>query len=448
MSGEDELVLELSRRGVRYLAVTWVNHTGSTLVKTVSLPHMEGAAARALGLSPVSDAFTATGGIDPEQSLARPDGDLRLVPDLGQVAILDETLGWAWAPGDRRERTGAAYSADQRSFCRRQLEALAGAGLVMRAGFELEWVVGQETPDGTFRPAVLGSPYGADRLVDGLDYVSAVAEALDRASVAWLQVHPEYGPAQFEVSLPPADPLTAADQVVLAKLVIQRATSKLGLRCSFSPVVELGTVGNGGHMHLSLEQGGVPVLSGGDGPGGLRPAGQAVVAGLLHHLPGLVPLGCALGVSYLRLVPETWSAPFVAWGIENREAALRLVPSAVDGAPATLEYKTADLSANPYLLVGGIAAAIVESIATGRPLPAPVVGDPGQLPQPPDRVPVNVSQAAEALAASELLRDAMGERLHDTLVESRQAEARRVASLTPEQSVASTRWWPFGEDPA
>ena len=44
------------------------------------------------------------------------------------------------------------------------------------------------------------------------------------------------------------------------------------------------------------------------------------------------------------------------WGIENREAALRLIPTAADGAAAHLELKVVDLAANPYLLLAAVQA--------------------------------------------------------------------------------------------
>ena len=318
----------------------------------------------------------------------------------------------------------------------------------MTAGFEIEWVVGcpgQGPGPHPFVPALLGGPYGADRLIDGLDYFTAVAEGLDQAGLAWHQLHPEYGPAQLELSLAPASPLAAADALVLARLVIQRVSRRLGLCCSFSPVVAPGLVGNGGHLHFSLEQQGQPLFGPGPGPGGLTPAGETVVAGLLHHLPALMPLACALAVSYRRLVPGTWSAPYAAWGIENREAALRLVPAAPDGVPPHLELKIADLSANPYLLVGAVAAVVREALATPRSLAPPVEGDPSRHPQPPQRLPQDLQAATAAFQASGLLRLAMGDLLHRTLVEARQAELRRSAELSPEDLIASTRWWPLGD---
>lgn len=87
----------LHEQGFRRLPVTFVNHIGLSLVKAVPMERAAVAAEQGLGFSPVSDAFGATGGIDPLQSLAVPDGDLRLKPDLASLAVLDRDLDWAWA---------------------------------------------------------------------------------------------------------------------------------------------------------------------------------------------------------------------------------------------------------------------------------------------------------------------------------------------------------------
>ena len=79
------------------------------------------------------------------------------------------------------------------------------------------------------------------------------------------QVHAEYGADQFEVSLPPADPVTTADRTVLARLLIGRAAARHGLGVSFSPVPFAGGAGNGAHLHLSLADADGPLLSGGPG---------------------------------------------------------------------------------------------------------------------------------------------------------------------------------------
>ena len=59
-------------------------------------------------------------------------------------------------------------------------------------------------------------------------------------------------------------------------------------------------------------------------------------AGVLAHLPGLLAIAAPSVASYLRLVPSYWAAPFQVWGVENREAALRLIVP--PGNPAPTRY--------------------------------------------------------------------------------------------------------------
>jgi glutamine synthetase len=439
------LAASLAELGVRRLAITWVNHAGAPLVKVVPLRAFDAAVELGVGFSPVSDAFRSDGAIDPAHRLARPDGDLRLRADATAVAPLEPCNGWGWAPGVRWDRsTGLPYPGDQRHFCRSQQERLEAAGVELLAGFEQEWLVASPQGDGSPAPAIPGGPYGADRLIEGLDYASALLDALDAAALPWLQFHPEYGGGQFELSLAPGTALEAADRLVRARLVIQRVTRRFGWRCSFSPRPCLERVGNGAHLHLSLRRDGIPLLQGGEGPAGLTTAGAAVLAALLEELPALLALACPHEVSYRRLAPGSWSAPFQVWGVENREAALRLIPTAADGAMAHLELKVADPAANPYLLLGAVQAVLLDGLERQRSLPAAVSGDPSTLPaaQAP-RLPGGLAQAAGAFAASRLLRLAMGEALHDSLIDSQAAEVSRCAGLDDQQLAAGSCWWPL-----
>jgi glutamine synthetase len=71
-------------------------------------------------------------------------------------------------------------------------------------------------------------------------------------------------------------------------MVLSAAARRHGALASFSPKAEVDGFGSGAHHHLSLALGGQPLLSGGDGPHGMRPGGEAVIAGLVAALPELV----------------------------------------------------------------------------------------------------------------------------------------------------------------
>ncbi|MBO0836318.1 MAG: glutamine synthetase [Actinobacteria bacterium] len=424
------------------VVITFVDHSGAGRVKVVPLEALARAARFGVGYSPVIDAFTSDGGIDPASPLDRPDGDLRMVPDLDRLVVLRDPPGWAWAPGDRFSQDGAVYPNCQRTFARRQVAAAAATGLTAQMAFEVEWMVGQDSDE--FVPAFRGTGYGLSRLVASADYVRDVVDSLQAAGVTVEQIHPEYGPAQFEVSVAAEDPVSAADTCVLVKLVISAVTARHGLRASFAPAVLSDNVGNGGHLHASFWREGTNLLAGGTGRYGLTPPGESILAALLSSLPALLAIGAPTPASYLRLQPSRWAGAYQIWGHENREAALRLIaaqPS--DPAKANVEIKCFDLSANPYLLTGAIMAVALRAGSQPASLPPEVSGDPAAPGHPlagsAVRLPGSLADTVKALEANSDLRAALGEELLSTFVAARRA-AMKLAEDRPVHLLPDSRW--------
>src|SRR5687768_6769496 len=141
---------------------------------------------------------------------------------------------------------------------------------------------------------------------------------------------------------------------------------------------------------------------------------------MLDALPALCAVGAPSVASYLRLVPQRWAGPWQCWGLENREAALRLVTgtAGMRATAANAEVKCVDASANPYLVVGAVAAIATATAEEGRKLPDEICVDPAVLPpddQPP-HLPRGVADAIDYLEKDERLRSAFGEALFDAFV--------------------------------
>lgn len=378
-------------------------------------------------------------------TLGGPDGDLRHVPDLDRLVVLDAQPGWAWAPVDRLTQDGEVHPGCARGFARRQVEA--AADLRFRMGIEVEWAVSRGDDD-EFRAACTGPAYGMVRLLERSDYLRDVLVALQRQRLDVEQIHPEYSDGQYEVSVAATDPVTAADHSVLVRTTIRAVSARHGLRVSFAPSVVPAHVGNGGHVHLSVWRDRVNVLAGGSGPYGMTDEGAAVVAGVLGELPALLAVGAPTPASYLRLVPSHWAGVFAAWGHETRETALRLVTGSrgEEASRANLEVKCFDLAANPYLLVGSLVAAARHGVRTGAGLPADVAGDPASHDEAElaargvHRLPTSLGEALARFGESEVLRSALGERLSAAIETVRRGEIDRVAGATPEDVVAAYRW--------
>lgn len=431
----------LASQGVRAVALTWVDNAGVTRVKTIPVDRLASAAAWGVGMSSVHDVFCVDDSITTSQHIGGPVGDLRLHPDLDALTVLAAQPGWAWAPVDRWTQEGEPYPADQRLFARRMAQRARDAGLELRMAFEIEWYLARD--DGT--PASSGPAYGMTPIVELSDYGRDLLSALAAQGVAVEQFHPEYAPGQLEVSVAPADPVGAADLVVLVRETIRAITNRHGLRVSFAPVPVAGKVGNGMHLHFSAwspQEGNL--FAGGTGPHGMTARGESVLAGVLNRLPALLGVAAPSVASQLRLVPQRWAGTYQCWGRENREAALRFVTGVVGArdTAANAEIKCCDASANPYLVVGAVCLIAAESADAGWKLPPEVSTDPAALAgaQQPPRLPDSVSSAIDHLNGDAGLRAAMGDELLDAHVAVHRAEWELLGGRTAEEIVEAVRW--------
>jgi glutamine synthetase len=173
---------------------------------------------------------------------------------------------------------------------------------------------------------------------------------------------------QHEVELLLAPLPEAAEGVVLTQWVLRNLAHRDGMRCSFDPILRQGHAGSGLHFHLS------PLIDHQDRgrdlkAGGLLPPGQWLVAGLLQYGASLMAFGNRSSGSFIRLNQKKESPETVSWGMYDRKALIRLpvLATAPDGrliSAPTIEFRLPDGSAHPYLLLAGIAQAMVAGRST------------------------------------------------------------------------------------
>ena len=121
--------------------------------------------------------------------------------------------------GVRYQQDGTVHPQDQRSLAQAAVARLAEAGYAARMAFELEWAISTTEPE--FTPAATGPAYGFTRVIERSDYLRDLLIALDRQDVSVDQIHPEYGSAQYEISVAAEDPVGAADTSVLVRQTIR-----------------------------------------------------------------------------------------------------------------------------------------------------------------------------------------------------------------------------------
>jgi glutamine synthetase len=410
--------------GARYVLGTVVDSAGVIRGKQVTASRAGVFATSGLGASPSWTVFCADDALAFTPSIGVV-GDLRLRADLSAVADLGD--GLAWAPVNLVSQDGDLLPLDYRGAARRQVEAFDTRGITVRSAVEIEFVVFDAS--GNAVAGTGGPAYGARPLLELAPFVDEVHTAFARAGLAIEQFHAEYGPGQMELSLPPADPVRAADDNVLARVLLSHAARRFGLQVSFSPQPVLDAVGNGAHVHYSFTRDGVPLLSGGVGPSGLTDDGAAIVAGLVDGLPEAIGALAPSLLSPLRLQPQHWSGAFACWGLENREAAVRFC-AATAGNPhgANVEVKPVDASANPYVVQAALLGLALDGLARGLPLPPSVDVDPATLDDQAlteaRAIPIGRDQETgiDRLEASDRMAGILGAPLVEALVAVRRHE--------------------------
>jgi glutamine synthetase len=443
----EQLLFSLAEQGVSMVATTFVDNAGITRVKSVPLHGLPHLAAWGVGASASFDYFRFDDWLAAPPGGTAPVGDLRVIPDLRRLVALAAQPGWAWTPGDRYRQDGEPHERCNRLLLQRIVDHAAGDGLEIKAAIEIEWVV--SVGDGEdFVSAAVGPAYGMSRLVEVSDYARDLVDALSAQGITVQQFHPEYAAGQLELSVAAESPVDAADTSVLVRSTIRAVGRRYQYRTSFSPKVEAEGVGNGGHLHLSVWRDGQNLMTGGDERYGLTDVGAAFAAGILDRLPALLAIGAPSVASYLRLVPSEWAGAYACWGLENREAALRMITGSVGSSSwaANLEVKCLDLTANPYLLLAGLLAAGLDGIDRTAQLPEPIDVDPAAL-GPEElhrrgvrRLPTSLRQSTDALAADPVLCNALGSALVDSLVTVRKSEIELFADASPEDVLRAQRW--------
>jgi glutamine synthetase len=322
---------------------------------------------------------------------------------------------------------GQGWDACPRTFLKQAITDLAAEGFALVAAFEPEFTLGWLVP-------VDGAPDRLEPIDDSLcfsttgfgaahDYVIELTRALRAQGLDVEQYYPELGHGQQELSIRHAPALQAADRHVLYRETVRGVAWRQGLWASLAPKPIPDQAGNGAHLHASLWE-----LDADGRPGtrnvffdssdrhGLSTLAYHFIAGVLEHLPGLVALTCASVNSYRRLQPRSWSSAFTCYGMDNREAAIRIAsPLWGDEESSTnLEFKPCDSTGNPYLALGSFVYAGLDGIRRKLDPGEPTDVDPVILSDDERstcgirRLPDSLEAALDALAGDELLMDALG----------------------------------------
>jgi glutamine synthetase len=166
---------------------------------------------------------------------------------------------------------------------------------------------------------------------------------------------------EIELALRPLP--DAAEGVVLTQWVLRHLAHLHGMPCSFDPILRAGHAGSGMHFHFSPFKD-KKHLGGTDDSGTLSPQARWLIGGFVTMGGALMAFGNRSEDSFLRLSQGKEVPSSITWGRFNRHALVRIPIQAVseDGSavtPPTIEFRLADGSVQPYLLLAAAAQAMI-----------------------------------------------------------------------------------------
>jgi glutamine synthetase len=393
---------------------------------------------KGIGWTPTNSMITAHGPIAP--SPWGPYGDTVLAPDEAtriRVDFAGEATALHFMMADIRNLDGSPWSVCPRGFLKRMVTELAARHhLKIKAAFEHEFTLEgvDERPNAS---------YALDSFRRQGTFAELYLGALKEAKIELDTFMPEYGPKQYEITVGPAEGVTAADRAIAVREIGRSVAHRLGTRASFTPILRPGAVGNGVHVHFSLldATSNAPVNHDPQAPNEVSQKASAFIAGLLRLMPAITAVTAPSTISYLRLTPNRWSAAYNNFGRQDREAGVRICP-VFPGAGGDIsqqfhfEFRAADSAASPYLALGAILAAGVYGL--DQSLPQPKI-----CPRPPQdmkeeerkaldlvRLPQSLDEALDCLAEEDALRPLFGLELIDAYLAHKRFEASMMRDLS------------------
>jgi glutamine synthetase len=429
---------ELLPEGTLWVRFVFVDHAGIPKAKAVYKDGFAGRARAGVGLAKGVLALDPSGALHPESGLS-PVGECRLIPDLSTITPLPFAHGQAMVTCDMTEPDASTpWDGCPRSALKRVLGRLSERGYRTLASYEAEFYV--RNADGPLDR----TPYaGSYALTAAANFVAELAQTLEDMGIRPEQCHAEVGQGNLELSVGEDEALAAADKRVMVLEAIRGVAHNMDLETTMAPKPYLDGAGNGHHLHVSLYEDDSPVLF--DASGTLSGPGAGFVAGILEHLPAVMAFTAPSPNSYQRLAPGMWASAYSAYGLDNREAAVRLASPVAgrESSTANVELKPVDVTSNPYLALAAVLAAGMDGIERGLDPGEPTMVDPATLSDEERAsrnirpLPASPDEALDALERDEILKEALGGPLVRTHVAVARAQAAMARELPPEE-VAST----------
>ena len=294
---------------------------------------------------------------------------------------------------------GSPYPADTRSILIKAVEDARAKGLTFNFGPEYEFYLFRLDESG----AATSVPYDKAGYMDvaPVDKCENVRReiclALESMGILPESSHHEEGPGQNEIDFRYSDPISAADNALTFRSVVETVAARNGLHADFSPKPIPSKPGNGLHVNFSVR---CP-------DGDVMPH---VIAGIFDKIKEITLFLNPDGESYDRL-GHSKAPQYISWSTENRSQLIRIPAAGAEYRRA--ELRSPDPTLNPYIAFALLIRAGLEGYEKRAELCAPseinfFTADDRTL-TGFDKLPTSVSEARDLAAESAFVKSCLPE---------------------------------------
>ena len=340
-------------------------------------------------------------------------GDMVMTPDLSTLRRIPWLPGTALVIADLDLPDGSPVTAAPRTVLRRQLDRLAGRGWAADVATELEFLVFDDTYRqawaGGYRELTPASDYNIDYALLASSRMEPllrdIRQGMQGAGLRFEAVKGECNRGQQEIGFRYDEAQVTCDNHAIYKNGAKEIADEHGKSLTFMAKYD-EREGNSCHIHLSLRTAdGAAVFHDDTRTHAMSATFGGFVAGLLATLRELTLFHAPNINSYKRFADGSFAPTAVAWGLDNRTCALRVVGH---GRNIRVECRVPGGDVNPYLAVAALIAGGLHGIDAQLAPPEPFAGNAYEA-TGVQRLPVTLAEAAALFEGSALAREVFGD---------------------------------------
>ena len=339
-------------------------------------------------------------------------GDMAMMPDLDTLRVIPWLPGTALVMADLTWLDQKPVAPSPREILKKQIARLAKHGLVPYVGTELEFIVFEDSYRDAWQKKYADLYPASDYNIDYAMLASTRMEPLlrdirngmDGAGMYCEGVKGECNLGQQEIAFRYDRALATCDNHSIYKNGAKEIADQHGKSLTFMAKYN-EREGNSCHIHLSVRsENGDAVLADKDRRYGFSKMMEHFIAGQLATLRELTLFLAPNINSYKRFVAGSFAPTAVAWGLDNRTCALRVVGH---GQGLRVENRVPGGDVNQYLAVAALIAGGLYGIENEREL-EPIFEGNAYVSDAP-RIPSSLREATALFAASDIAKKAFGE---------------------------------------